>query len=492
MKLKGTILNLSGHTLIYSLSWLASSTTSILLLPIYTRYLSRADYGILELLAYTNLIISIIVLSGLNLAIPRFFNEAIDPQGRRQTLSSATIFVLVSGSLCALIGFMFSDEIAYLILGDPGHGYLVNLNIIVLYAQLVANISGVTFIAEKKSKLFLFYTIARLVLCIGANLYFIVLMRLGLVGMLYGNIFGNTVVAVTILTHNVVRNGLSVSFPVLKKMIRFGIPLIPASILGTIMHNADRILIRHYCSLDDVGLYGIGYKFPFMLNALIMQSFSLIWTGATIYEISNEPDAAYQYGRITTYVIGFFLLAQLCLCVFAPLVIRILVDQKFYAAQQVIPLVALGLCFHAFNFFFSVGSMIKKKTWLVNIAYIPAAAFNIAANMILLPKYGYMAAAWITLCTYFVFAVILFCACRGLVKISYEYKRIGVLFLAGVSVGGAVAMVQFNALWEEIIKGVVAILAFFSVLLVTRWFTTGELQIVKEKMIGFGQWMGGR
>lgn len=490
MKLKGTIRGLSGHTLIYSLTWLASSATSILLLPIYTRYLSRADYGILELLDYTNVIISIIVLAGLNLAIPRFFNEANDPLGRRQTLSSATIFVLVSGFLCVLIGFMFSVEIADLILGETGHENLINLNIILLYAQLVGNISGVTFIAEKKSKVFLFYTIVRLVLCIGANLYFIVLMGLGVVGMLYGNIFGNTLVAVAILTHNVVRNGLSVSLPVLKKMIRFGIPLIPASILGTIMHNADRFLIRYYCTLDEVGLYCIGYKFPFMLNALIMQSFSLIWTGAVIYEISKEPDAAYQYGRITTYVIGLFLLAQLCLFVFAPLMIRILVDQKFYAAQQVIPLVALGLCFHAFYFFFSIGSMIKKKTWLVNLAYVPAAALNIAGNMILLPKYGYMAAAWVTVCTYFVFSVILFFACRGLVKISYEYKRIGVLFLAGVGVGGAVAMVQCHALWEDIVKGVVAILAFLSLLWGTRWFTAGELQVVKEKMISFGKWMG--
>ena len=148
---------------------------------------------------------------------------------------------------------------------------------------MVESTKVISIIAAKKSKSYMVYMLARLFISIVANLYFIVVLKLGVLGMLYGNLTSNTLVAFVITGHNIVINGLRLRVSMLRQLLKFGIPLIPASSLGLIMHNADRFLIRYYCSLSDVGLYSIGYKFPFMLNALILQSFNFIWTGATMY-----------------------------------------------------------------------------------------------------------------------------------------------------------------------------------------------------------------
>ena len=479
--LRKTIKDLSGHTLIYSLSWFASSAAGILLLPVYTRFLSKTDYGILEVLDYTNMILMLLVITGLNAAIPRFFNDTDDEEEKKRVVSTATIFVLLFGLLVCFLAYAVNDSLALIILGKSSYKNLINLNILLLYAQLIVQISGVGFIAAKKSKAYLAYMLTRLILSIIANLYFIVVLKLGVLGMLYGNITSNTLVALVITGHNIVRHGLRLHVSMLRKLLKFGIPLIPASFLGLIMHNADRFLIRHYCSLSDVGLYSIGYKFPFMLNALILQSFNFIWAGATMYEISKQPDSAYQYGRIATYVIAFFLFAQLSLSLFSVSIVRILVDKKFFEARQIIPLVSMGVCFHAFYFFFSIGSFLQKKTWRVNLAYLPAAIINIIGNMILLPKYGYMAAAWTSIVTYFTFSFILYFSCKRLVHIRYETKRIVMLFAIGIATFLFSSLFIFENLLLEILKSMGFVLLFLGLIGLFGWFTKGEKEILREK-----------
>lgn len=477
------IKELFGHTLIYSFAWFASSCASVLLLPVYTKYLSKTDYGILELLDYTNIIMTLIVLAGFNVAIPKFYNEAESPGEKRKVISTGVFFVLVSGGIACFLANLFNDCLATLILGDSTWVDYIDLNIVLLFGQVLVLVVGSGLIAAKKPKQYLTYMLSKLVLTIAGNLYFVVGLGLGVRGMLYGGILANTLVAIVILAHTIKLNGSQISFSVLRKLLKFGLPMIPASLLATIMHNADRFLIRHYCSFDDVGLYAIGYKFPFMLNALILQSFSFVWTGSAMYEISKQPDSAYQYGRIATYVLAFYVTVQLCLSVYAMSIVEILVDPKFFTAHQVTPIVALGLSFHALYFFFSIGTFVKGKTWLLNYAYLPAAVLNIAGNMWLLPQYGYMAAAWMSMLTYLVFAVVLFFLCRHLMQVDYEFKRLAVLFFSAIIVFKISRFFVFDNLILEIMKGSFFIILYTVLLYASGWFTKGEKKYLWGKFL---------
>jgi len=478
--LKQTLKEITGHSFFYALAWIASSAASIVLLPIYTRYLSRADYGILEVLDYTNVLLTIIIGAGFGAAVPKFLSDTESEEEKKSVISTATLFTFGAGALVSLVALWFNEGLASVVLGDENYKNLINLNIGLLYAQIMVFVSGISFIATKQSKTYFFYMLAKLVISILANLYFVVVARLGVLGMLYGNLLGNCVIAAVIARHNIALNGIAFNPLVLKRLLRFGAPLVPATFLATLMHNADRYLIRYFGSLDDVGIYSIGYKFPFMLNALIMQSFSFIWTGATMYEIAKKPDASYQYGRITTYVISVFILAQLSLCIFSDVVVRLLVDEKFHIARQVIPFIALGLCFHAFYFFFSVGAFVEKKTWLVNIAYLPAVVISIAGNIMFLPRFGYMAAAWVAVITYFLFAAILYLSCKRTIKIDYEFGRLGAIFaIAGFSFFIS-SLFKFSNNYIEVGKDISCLLLFGVGIIVTGVLTKGELNYIRH------------
>jgi len=466
------------HSSIYSFVWFASSAIGILLLPIYTRFLTKVDYGILEILDQTNTIFKIVLLAGFHTALARFFHGAETHEDKKLVVSTSMLFVIFSGILGSAAAFYFSDILSKVLLGSLNYKKYIHINICILFCEMTTLISVTYFVVTKKSKIFALYSFGRLTINILANLYFVIVLKLGAMGILYGNFLALSLQATIIAIHIVRLNGIRLHRSTLLKMLKFGAPLIPASFFAVAMHSADRYLIRYYCSLQDVGIYGLGYKFSFMLNALLLGSFNFIWTGSTMYEIANEPDAGFKYTRITTYFMALFVTSQLALSLFAVPVVKILAAPHFFDANRAIPLVSMGLCFHAFYTFFTVGVFLKKKTWLLNISYLPAGIFNIVCNIIFLPKFGYMAAAWISMLTYLGFAIITYIACRHTITFSFEFKRLAFIFISAIGVYLLSTRITFINLPLEIIKDVCFLSVFFGLIVLSGWLTKGEREFL--------------
>lgn len=455
------------------------------MLPIYTRYLGKAEYGALEILAYTNDIFRLIMAVGINNALAKFYHSAEDSISKQRIVSTATSFIFLSALVVSAVSWYNDGFLAITILGGEEFRQFVNINILVLFCDIMVTISGTYFVVAKSPSIFVSYNLLRLFLGITSSLYFLVGLKLGAIGMLYGQLVSNGIVSVLLTAHVYILNKVSWDWSILKRMLRFSAPIVPALLCATLMHNADRFLIRAYGNLEDVGLYSLGYKFPFMLNALLLASFNRIWTGATIYEINKEPDAAYQYARITTYFMSIFVFSMFALSVYAQNIVQLLAAPKFIAAHTVIPLVALGLCFHAFYTFFTIGAYLKSKTWLLNIAYFPAAIFNLSANILLLPVYGYMAAAWVTVFTYAIFAFAAYYSCRKTVEINYEVKRLFLLFAVGCGIYFFSLLTTIDNLAIDIIVNTLLVLLFPVLLIACQWFSKEETTFVKELLSSF-------
>lgn len=486
MKLSKSIFS---HSILYSLTIISSSVASILLLPVYTRYLSQADYGILEVLTYTNGIFRIILISGFHTALSRFYHGEEVPDRKKKVVSTGIFFVFFSGLIGCYISYIFNNELANLILGDSSLTGYINLNLGILLADMMVTISGTFFIISKQPKVYVIYCLGRLVAAISGNLFFIVGLKLGAVGMLYGNLLSLGLVAVILTSHSLLINGLEIDASILIKLVKFGSPMIPAMLCATIMHNADRFLIRHYTSLSDVGIYGLGYRFPFMLSALVLESFNRVWTGSTMYELAKQPDAKDQYAKIATYFMVIFVLSQFALSVFSISVVRIFADSKFIMASRVIPIVALGLCFHAFYTFFNVGAFLKNKTWLLNFSYIPAAIVNVVGNIILLPRFGYMAAAWMTVATYSIFSLFAYFSCKGALDIPFEFRKLALLFFYAIGVYLVSAMVHVEGFIPELFKNFIFLLLFVGMVYLGGCISDNEREQLKEMT---GRFVNGR
>jgi O-antigen/teichoic acid export membrane protein len=430
--LRKTIKELGTHSFIYLLGATAGALTSIVLLPIYTRFLSRSDYGILEIIDSARYLLIHILIAGFVPAMAKFYKEADTEKTQQEVIGTSSIFIFCSTSFWAICFFLFSKPIAQVLLGSTEFVGYVNLGILLIALEPILTTEYNYLNIRKQSKFFAVIKFSRLCVNIGLNIYFIVFLHFKAKGMLFGDSIASGILAIFLTTYLIQKNGLSFRLNLLGRMAKFGIPIVPNMLSAVLMQRADRYLIQKFTSLSDVGLYGIGYKFPAMLNFLILNSFSRIWSTAVMYEIAKQEHYQRTYAKVTTYFMTLYIICQYLVIVLAPTILKVLATPDYFEAWRIVQVVGLAYCVYALHYFFTVGAFIKSKTWYLPISYISSALINIGLNWYFLPRYGYMAGAWNIVITYFVFSFLNFFIFQKIYPIPFEFRRLGILFGSGI------------------------------------------------------------
>lgn len=422
-----TLKQIGKHSFVYSLNYILTSIAGIVLLPIYTRYLTKTDYGTLSLIDQSIYYIKIVFFLGGAAAVTRFYHHFESPQDKKLVISTGMWLALVSSSIGGLLLIAGSKPLAEIIFGNASRSNLISLAAVILMSESLISVSISYFAAIKDSKKYIQYGMLQLMLGISANLYFIVVQRLGAVGMIYGQALSNTIICVITSIHVLAVNNIHFDRNKLKLIIEYGLPIVPATILAGIMHSADQYLVRYFSGLDAVGLYSLGYKLAFSSYSIYSVSISLIWGSATVFEIYKQPDAKYIYSKLTTYLTSFLIIIMFCVSIFSGYIVKLLASPDYYESRKVVPVICLGLIAYGFHIFLSIGVVVNNKTWLFVITNAVAASVNILLNLVLIPRYGYMGAAWASVGTYYVFAFVSWLVYRKIYSIPFEWLRLGSL-----------------------------------------------------------------
>lgn len=422
--IKSTLQQIGKHSFIYSINYVMSSLVGILLLPVYTRYLSKTDYGTLSLIDQSLYYLKVIFFLGGAAAVTRFYHHYESDLDKKLVIGTGLWFALCSSVAGGMIIFYYSKPIAAIIFGTSDLYRMMYLAAVILISESLISVSMSYFAAAKKSAKYVSYGLLQLGLGICLNLYFIVKLQLGAMGMIYGQAATNMLLCIVTTAHVVSLTTIKFDTAKIKSMVSFGLPLVPATILAAIMHNADQYQIRYFDGLADVGVYSLGYKIAFAANSIFMVSVGLIWSSAMIFEIQKRPDAKELFARITTYLMSVLILLMFLVSMFSEQVVSLLAAPEYIDAHKVIPLVCLGLIPYGMTTFMSVGVTISNKTWFLPLVNGIAAVLNIAMNILFIPAFGYMGAAVATVITYFVYAAIARSLFRRVYDIPFEWRRL--------------------------------------------------------------------
>ncbi len=444
MMLRKTVKELGNHSFIYLLGSTASAFASILLLPVYTRFLSKADYGILEIIDSARYLLVHILLVGFMPAMTKFYKEADSENTQKDVISTSLWCIFCSALIWAICLYWFDKPSARALLGGVEFVAYIDLGITLLFIQVVLTTGNNYLYIRKKSTLFLAISLSRLGMNIAVNLYCLMVLRLGAKGMLYGELFSTGIIGILLVAYLMKQNGVHFRVKLLGRMLKFGLPFVPNMLSAVLMHRVDRYLLQKFTSLSAVGIYGLGYRFPFMLNSLLLDSFGRIWYSSVMYEVAKQKNSRETYAKVTTYFMTIYMICQYILIVMAPTVMRLFAAPEYFAAWVVVQIIGLGLCFYSIYTFLVIGAYIKSKTWYLPISYLLSACINIVLNWYFLPRYGYVAAAWNTAITYFVFSFLNFLIFRKQYPIPFEFRRLGFLFGTGI-----ILVVCGNALYLQ-------------------------------------------
>lgn len=184
--------------------------------------------------------------------------------------------------------------------------------------------------------------------------------------------------------------------------LKFNIVLIPHYLSQRILNHSDRIMIRNFCGDGDAGVYSLAYSIA-MIMGLFSTAFLNTLTPWNYQQLKNKNyDGMKKIANTTTIImalvnIGLILIAPEALTFFAP--------KSYHEALNVIPPVAMGVFFtFVYGLFVNV-EMYYSKNRYVMIASVTGAVLNVALNYVFIQKYGYIAAAYTTLISYIVYCL---------------------------------------------------------------------------------------
>jgi O-antigen/teichoic acid export membrane protein len=435
--------HLLRHSVFYSIPGLAQRLIGFLLIPLYTRFLTPADYGILALAGLLQTALAQVQLLGLPSAMTRSYILLGEGEvDRRETVATGSWTLLVVSILLGGALAFSARPLAVLVFGDPEKARFVYLVAIGAPFAAIESVRFTLFRILQASKAFALVGIAALVLGVVLAVTLVVVMRWGAFGMILAAVATTATIALVFLPWFV--RALKARFRprVLRDMLEFGLPLVPAGFAVWGFDLMDRYILRLYRSMDEVGLYSIGYRFGMVL-ALITMAFRTAWPQVVFTQGKGDEATAKQFFAHTlTYyfvVTGFVALGIASL---ADDALRFLTPPAFHPAAGVVPLIALSYTLQGSFIILEVGIDLKKRTGFIPLFTGLAAALNLGLNLLLIPPYGMYGAAWATLAACLVVPTAYYLVNQKLYPIRWQWGRIAMALLAAGTLFAAGKMID--------------------------------------------------
>jgi O-antigen/teichoic acid export membrane protein len=433
--LGGQLARLGRHSLIYGLGGLVSRILAVLLLPLYTRYLTPADYGKIETLVALTTVLAILLRAGISSAFFRFYFDSPEPARRRTVLRTSFWFTMATSTIGLAAVVALAEPISDGLFGTGGTADLVRASGVALWAQMNYEQLTSLFRVEERSTAFVAASLTNVLLTIGATVWLVVLAEQGPLGVIVGNFAGTLVVYVALLGYRREQLGLEFDRPLLRAMNRFGLPLVPTALFLWTTNFSDRFFLVKLADAAEVGLYSVGVRIASAM-VLLLTAFRLAWP-AFAYSIESDDEAKRTYAFVLTYLTVLASWIALGLALLAPWLVDLLATDEFAQASRVVGLLAFAAVAFGGYIVIAIGSGRARRTqfnWVVTGA---GAALNVTLNLILIPPYGMIGAAIATVASYCLMFAGMAWWSQYVYPVPYQWRRVATS--AGVAVALAVA-----------------------------------------------------
>lgn len=430
----------------YMLSSLLSKGINIFVLRIYTAYLTPTDYGILDTLNTIALLLPFFISLYLDSAFGRFFHEyKHDKEKLKQLFSTIFLFVSVFGSLVVFLALIIGRFWVTDLLSIPTYPYLFLAFIPPLFNQL-GNL-GLIFLRQSLlSKHTTIIEVSSVLINISIALPLLIWADFGILAKLWGN-FAMALALFFFYTIFFIRNGLlrlTFNTAMLKESLIFSVPLFPVFAGAWIAGLSDRLVIANYSSLEAVGLYSVGFtvgKLMYVFQDAITQVTGPITMSGLI---ADKEATKVKIAQVSFYIWSVMLYINFGMFLFADELISIFADVAYNEAKIIIPIVALTYVLGSQQRIFATIIAFHKKNWVISSGGIIQAVINLGLNIIFVPQYGYLAAAFTTLFTMLVYTSWIYFFANKYEPLNLSLNRFTYVFLIVGAFFYAINSFEFN------------------------------------------------
>jgi len=379
---------------IYAIAGTIGQGIAFLLFPLFAHVFRPPEYGALDILVLVGILVNLTVALEISQGLGRYLNDADGAEERKAYTSSAVLFTLGCFSAFTVAVLVLAAPLSQTILG-PGFGPgLLRLAGIAWFVNGILYITCDQLRWRLRPKAFASVTVVVAATTTAASAILVLGLHAGVSGAIAGQLIG--VSCGLLLTAALSRGIYSRCFEWAKcrKMLRFSIPMIPASVGVFLNGYADRLAIQHEGSLAQVGIYGIGYRFAVVMG-LVLVGFQ----GATMpLVLSNheDPEMRRSLGRVFRIFCMLGLAAFLIVSILADTAVRVLAAPAYAPAAGIVPFVVAATLLGGMGVF-APGPIIARRTAVIAVIWVTAGALNAGLAFALVPPLGITGAGIATL-----------------------------------------------------------------------------------------------
>lgn len=479
---------LGKHGFAVSVSLMLTRLLGFVMVPVMTERIGKVEYGIHDALAQVGSLMALLAAQGVPSAVFRqyAFSAQSDAE-RRAVIATGFRYTAISTLFLAVVLGALARPMAVTLTGSSDYAVLYLLVLLTYAFGNMKSICAQILRAEYRSREFVIVYCGEFILCVGLNIYFVVLLKLGLAGFVYSNLIGAALAF--LLAVSFVPQGLAPTFrrDIAKDLIGFGWPLVPPALALTLLDSIDRFLfigmLGKEAGADANGLYGRAATFASILHGVLLLPFTTYWP-SVYYELAKREHAAVDLGRCASYYAAVAAFLATGLSVVAKPLVALMTEAQFHPAWAAVPPLAFSLALYGLSEVTRVGMFVAGRTRRMPVLVVVALAVNVALNLVLIPRIGFVAAAWASLGAYGSLALTCGLASQRLFRLKFEWARllkvavaVGVTLGLNFAVDGFREVSRAHQILELLARGCAAAILLPALLLALGFFTPWEREL---------------
>ena len=469
------IRDLSKSLAIYGAGDVAVQAINFLLLPVYVQYLTRADYGVLALLASVEAPVKLFFRWGVDGAFMRYWYDCEDDRARQRLASTIFFFLLALNGALLIASVAAAPFIAARFLQAPD--YTLALQLVLLNTFAI----GFTFIPfhvlrmQKRAAEFTALTLTRSVSTLVFRIVLVIGFAMGVMGVVVADVIVTGALMLVMVRWFGPLLRPVFSRAILRRSLVFGLPRVPHGFALQVMSVGDRFVMARYLTIQDIGVYSMGVSFG-LIEKIVVGAFEYAWA-PFYYATAREPDAPRVFAAVTTYGVAVLGLMTAGLSAIAADLLNVVTRGQYVEAAGVVTWTAVGVFFYGIYLLTSIGLNITSRTQYYPVSTAIGAAVNIGLNVLWIPRYGIIGAAWANGAAYAVQAAVAYRLSQRFYPVRYEYGRLARAIASAVLAYAAARLTPpMPPVAGGLARGAIVVVVMSGLLWTTGFFNAEEMR----------------
>jgi O-antigen/teichoic acid export membrane protein len=416
---------------VYGMGGALSQLVNFLLLPLYTRFLTPEDYGVMAMLAIVNVVYQPLAQVGMRAAVFRFYALAKSPDERQAALTTGAASIAATSIALMALGLVGAGLIGRAIGNEASVG-LIRLTLVASMFSTLAEAPYAALRASRRVKMAAGFNLASLLMGIAASIFFVAGLELGVLGVVLGTLVGESLTAVALYaaTHDSFR--MLFDAALWKSMLRWGAPFLPHHLLATGVDYFGIYMVGMMLGAGEQGLYRIAMMLATPLTFAV-NTIQKAWVAYKFHIYSQDQEPKQVFRSIVTYYFAGISYLWVGIALWSPELLRLMTTPAFHAAGPLIAMVALVSVARGMYFMLGTGLEFSENTKGVPLISLVGLVTTVVAAFVWVERLGAVGAAVATTLGWVAMATMFYYLSYRRFPIRYDWGTLVALSVAAVA-----------------------------------------------------------